>query len=380
MRASSLSLVEINENNLSENIRLFKNHLGKNVEFAPVIKSNAYGHGLREVVGICLKNGVSTFCVASLEEALLVRELSSEARIICLGYVSIKEVREAVGKSIELTVFNEKTIEQVSKQSVKQKKKSQIHLKVETGTNRQGFLPEKAIKAALLAASSEGVMLRGVSTHFANIEDTTEHEFAIGQMKIFAEITKNIKKVTKSPIQIHNACSAATILFPETHNDLVRVGISLYGIWPSKETFLSSKISGKNFSLKPVLSWKTIISQVKTVEKGSFVGYGCTYKTSTKSKLAYIPIGYYDGYDRSLSNIGWVLVRGKRAPVRGRVCMNVVIIDVTDIKGAKLEDEVVLLGRQGDEVITAEIMASLCGTINYEILSRINPLIKRNVI
>lgn len=380
MKASSLSTVEISEKNLSNNLSIFRKLLGEKTEFAPVIKSNAYGHGFKEVMEICVRRKVKTFCVSFLEEAILARKISPESRIICLGYVALKDIPEAVENDIELTVFNSETIRAVSLTAIRLGRQSKIHLKLETGTNRQGFTAEKGLKAANLSVSLGGIEVKGLSTHFANIEDTTEHEFAKSQIKIFGELTRKIRKIIRHRVQLHTACSAAAILFPKTYNDLARIGISLYGIWPSKETLLSAKMSGKSLDLKPVMRWKTIISQIKTVSAGSFVGYGCTYKTASRTKLAYLPVGYYDGYDRSLSNIGWVLVRGKRAPVRGRVCMNVVIIDVTGIEGVKLEDEAVLLGRQGSEIISAETIASLCGTINYEILTRINPLIKRQVI
>ncbi len=380
MRASSLSIVEINSDNLANNILLFKKILGQKAEFSPVIKSNAYGHGFKEVMNICIDNKVRTFCVSFIEEALLAREISPEARIICLGYIALKDIGEAVRKDIELTVFNHQTIKKASREAIRQNKKARIHIKLETGTNRQGYSEKEALKAAELSKNLAGVELAGISTHFANIEDTTEHEFAKRQIEVFETITEKIRKKAQGNFQLHTACSAAAILFPKTYYDLARIGISLYGIWPSKETFISAKLSGKLLDLKPVLTWKTIITQVKSVSPGSYVGYGCTFKTTNKTKLAYLPIGYYDGFDRSLSNAGWVLVRGKRAPVRGRVCMNVVIIDVTGIDGVKAEDEAVIIGRQGKESISAEIFASLCGTINYEVLSRINPLIKRKVI
>jgi alanine racemase len=177
------------------------------------------------------------------------------------------------------------------------------------------------------------------------------------------------------------SCSASAILFPDTYFDMVRAGIGMYGLWPSKETFLSCRLQKREpLRLEPVLSWKTRIAQVKKVPKGSFIGYGCTYRVSRKSVLAVLPIGYYDGYDRGLSNSSYVLVRGKRAPLRGRVAMDFIVVDVTDIPHVELEDEVVLLGKDGEESIRADDLASLVGTINYEIVTRINPLIPRIVI
>ena len=162
---------------------------------------------------------------------------------------------------------------------------------------------------------------------------------------------------------------------------MARVGIGVYGLWPSKETHLSCVQNNREpVDLKPVLTWKSKIVQVKDVPEGSFIGYGCTYKTTRATKVAVLPVGYYDGYDRLLSNLSYVLIKGKRAPLRGRVAMNFIVVDVTDIPGVRLEDEAVLIGRQGPEKITAEYIASLCGTINYEIVTRINPLLPRLVI
>ena len=163
---------------------------------------------------------------------------------------------------------------------------------------------------------------------------------------------------------------------------MVRAGISSYGLWSSKETYISHKLLNKenNITLKPVLTWKTIIGQIKTIPAGSYIGYGCTYKTTTETKLAILPVGYYDGYDRRLSNKGYVLINGKRAPIRGRVCMNMIIVDITHIDKVNLEDEVILLGKSVNEEITSEELASKVGTINYEIVDRINPLIERIIV
>jgi len=180
----------------------------------------------------------------------------------------------------------------------------------------------------------------------------------------------------KIPLK-HSANSAATLLFPETHFEMVRPGIATYGMWPSDETFLS--FSGERdakISLVPALSWKTKIAQIKTVPSGEFIGYGCTYKTTRDSKIAILPVGYYDGYDRGISG-AHVLIHGKRAALRGRVCMNIIMVDVTDIPEASLEDEVVLMGKSGEEVISPEQFAKWAGTINYEVTTRINERIPR---
>ncbi|MBI5267702.1 MAG: alanine racemase, partial [candidate division Zixibacteria bacterium] len=194
----------------------------------------------------------------------------------------------------------------------------------------------------------------------------------------FVTLSNRMRKLGIAPKVRHTASSAAMILFDKTRFDLVRPGISLYGHWPSKETYVSFLMSGGHNELfAPVLSWKTRITQIKDLPAGAFVGYGCTYRTTTPTRLAVLPIGYYDGYARALSNQAYVLVRGKRAPVRGRICMNLMMIDVTHIPGAKLRDEVTLIGRDKNEQISAEQVASWAGTINYEILSRLGGHIPR---
>ena len=182
------------------------------------------------------------------------------------------------------------------------------------------------------------------------------------------------------PRLLHTACSAALILFDKTRLDLVRPGIAAYGHWPSKETYLSYRLQGgSNDLFKPVMSWRTRVTQLKQVPADSFIGYGCTYRTTAPAKLAVLPVGYADGYDRKLSNLAYVLIKGRRAPVRGRICMNLMMVDVTDIKGVRLGEEVTLMGRDADEILTAEQLAAWAGSINYEILARLSPLIPRVV-
>ena len=225
--------------------------------------------------------------------------------------------------------------------------------------------------------SNKSVELAGVSTHFANIEDTTDHSYAFSQLEIYKEAIKVIDDYGFEKYVRHTACSAAAVLFEKTHFDMIRLGISMYGMWSSTETQVGAKQEKVNIELRSALTWKTRIAHIKSLPAGTCVSYGCTEKLNAKTKTAVIPVGYWDGYDRGLSSIGNVLVRGQRCRVLGRVCMNMVVIEVEQINDLKLEDEVVLLGKQGSEVITAEEIAKKLDTINYEITTRINPLIKR---
>ncbi|MBD3403596.1 alanine racemase, partial [candidate division GN15 bacterium] len=216
---------------------------------------------------------------------------------------------------------------------------------------------------------------------FANIEDTTRHEYADQQLKNFKTLVARLNKAGIKPGILHTASSAAMILFEKTRFDLVRPGISLYGYWPSKETYLSYRLhGGDNDIFRPVLSWRTKITQIKRVPADSFIGYGCTYRTTAATRLAVLPVGYYDGYPRALSNQAYVLINGRRAPVRGRICMNLMMVDITDIKGVKPGAEVTLIGVDGDEVLTAGSLADWAGTIHYEILGRLSQGSRRRIV
>jgi alanine racemase len=276
-------------------------------------------------------------------------------------------------------ICNRQSLSLLGKLADRRKVQVKTHLKLETGTNRQGVSESELPGFAAVYQKHAGLMKpHGAATHFANIEDTTSHDYAEQQLKCFSRLLKQMAALKIKPRLRHTACSAALILFDKTRFELVRPGIAAYGHWPSKETYLSYRLQGgSNDLFHPVLSWKTRVTQVKQVPADSFVGYGCTYRTTARTRLAVLPIGYADGYDRQLSNLAYVLINGRRAPVRGRVCMNLTMVDITDIKGVRMGDEVTLIGRNGDEVLTAEQLASWAGTINYEILARLSPLIER---
>jgi alanine racemase len=257
---------------------------------------------------------------------------------------------------------------------------ARVHLKAETGTNRLGVQAEALLELARTIGKYPQLRLEGLSTHFANIEDVTEHQFAERQLGRFMEACNLLEQNGFAIPVKHTACTAATMLFPKTHFNLARVGIGIYGLWPSKETRISALQTGIALNdLKPALTWKTRVAQIKTVRTGETIGYGCTDLATQDTRVAVLPVGYYEGYDRRLSSVGYVLVRGRRAPVRGRACMNMIMVDVTSIPEVSIEDEAVLLGRQGEDSVSAETIAGKIGSINYEVVSRINPLIPRIV-
>ncbi len=378
MSWSPLSWIEVDRSALLHNFRRFRELIGPERLLCAVIKANAYGHGLTETAGVLGGEKSLWFGVHSIEEAGLLRDSGIRQPILILGAVPPDGLDEAVRLGARITVSEERTVRLLSEICRRMKRTAHVHLKVETGTYRQGVPPVEAARLARRIAGRPGLILEGVSSHFANIEDTTDPSYPRRQLALFQDAIRRMERLRlRIPIR-HMSCTASTILFPETYHSLCRVGIGLYGCWPSKETFLSCRLLKRRpVELRPVLSWKCRVSQVKTVPRGAAVGYGGTYRTTRRTTLAVLPVGYSDGYSRVLSNASFVLLRGRRAPVRGRVAMNFLVVDVTDIPGVRLGDPATLLGRDGGDACPAEHLAALSGTISYEILSRINPRLPR---
>lgn len=376
-----LSWIELSERAVKKNIAaLSKAAGGKSLAIS--IKANAYGHGIEEICQLLSKQAaVEYVTVHSLEEAARARAAGWERRIMLLGPFQLNEAADVIELEVEPVIFELQQLKALHQRAAKKKTKVATHLKLETGTNRQGITEDELIKFSEAYKRSEWLQRPyGASTHFANIEDTTNHDYAQFQLNNFSRLISTMRSLGISPKIRHTASSAATILFDKTHFDMVRPGIAAYGCWPSKETYLSYRLlGGKNDLFEPVLSWKTRVTHLKKVAADSFVGYGCTYRTTSPTKLAILPIGYYDGFARELSNQAYVLIDGNRAPVRGRICMNLTMVDISDIKSVKLEDEVVLIGRSGDEAVTAESLASLYHSINYEVLARLSPSTPRMI-
>ena len=380
MRKDFLTTVEISRAALTSNLFQFRKQVGNRTKIMAVVKSNAYGHGIQEVSKIVSQNGADWLGINSLEEGMNLREEKIKLPILIMGYIPLAKLGEAIKNNLSFVVYNQETIKQAERQASKLDKKAKVHLKVETGTNRQGIDLKEVVPFAKFCLTLKNIFLEGIYTHYANIEDTLNSDFAMEQLGKFQKALQIIKAAgVKIPIR-HTACTAATILYNQTFFDMVRVGIGLYGLWPSRETKVSAQERKIEIKLRPVLSWKTKVAQVKEVPKGETIGYGRTFKTSRKTKIAILPVGYWDGYDRGLSNSGRVLIRGRFAPVVGRVCMNMIVVDVTNIPGVKTEDEVALIGKQGKNEITAEEIAQKLGTINYEVVTRINPLLPREVV
>ncbi len=372
------SWVEISRAALRHNLQLFKDLVQPAVGVLAVVKANAYGHGLALVTRECAAAGVAMLGVHSAEEAAAVRRIAPAVPVLVMGYITPGQIAQVVDENVHVLLSSRQVLQALAAHAARLGRPLPVHIKVDTGTHRQGVSPQEAAELAR-AAASRGLAVVGVATHFANIEDTTDHSYAQRQLDRFRGAAAAVRGVVGELPWVHAACSAAALLFREADFTLVRVGISLYGHWPSRETYLSWLLAhGRDgLRLEPVLAWRVLVGQVKTVAAGEPIGYGLTYRTTRLSQIAVLPVGYAEGYPRALSNRARVLLHGRAARVVGRVCMNVIMVDVTDIPGVGEGDVATLIGRDGEERVSAEELAELAGTINYEILAGISTTLPR---
>jgi alanine racemase len=351
---------------LSANMQAFRSLVGAGTRILAVVKADAYGHGLLLASRAFLDGGADVLGVHSLTELSRLRAGGLDVPVLVLGPLTTDEVAAAAALDAEITVGSLAAL----RDAVAAGTECRLHLKVETGVNRQGIIEAEWAACRDILAAAPHCRLVGLSSHFADIEDTTDHGFAEAQMARFATWRGTLAAAGHDGLAAHMSCSAAVLVWDRTHGDLARVGVSAYGIWPSRETRVALQRRGREeLRLQPALTWRVRVSQVRDVPAGETVGYGRTWKAMTDSRVAVLPVGYADGLPRALGGRGHVLLHGRRAPLVGRVCMNLCMVDVTNIPAAAAGDEAVLLGRQGDETITAEMLADQLGTIAYEVLT-----------
>lgn len=381
-----LSWVEIDSKAIKYNIRNLSDLTRKRVKFMSVVKSNAYGHGLVEFAKVAVEAGAEYLGVVNIDEALELRKSGIKVPIIVLGYVQPVRAKEAQKNNIEISVVSHEHAVDLIHQRFSPKLK--VHVKVETGINRLGIQKKNVLSVFKELSKSKKIEIEGIYSHLASVEENNL-DYTGDQFKEFGEILEILKKYNFKIRIKHIAASGANLLFMESHFDIVRCGIACYGLWPSEENkknfYAEADLDTPRPFLKPALSYKTRVVQVKNIN-GGYIGYGCTYRVTRAMRVAVIPIGYYEGFDRGLScssskeakrgeksKCGEVLIAGKRCPVVGRVCMNMTIVDVSKVnpKDIHVGDEVVIIGKQDKEKITAEEVAEKIGTINYEIVSRI---------
>ena len=369
----SLTYIEINRRNLFHNLRQFKN-IAPHSELWPVVKSNAYGHGFLEIISLLNEaKEVSGLAVVNLSEALLARDLSS-LPVMVLSYFdsSAKDLlREALVQQIILPIYNQESYQAIATLAAEQSIRALVNIKIDTGTHRLGFSVEDQDLVAEIV-DNQHLKVVGFFTHFAESEAENLH-FTEEQQAILDQITKPWPKIKK-----HSACSAAAISYQPARKDMIRLGLSLYGLWPSFATQKRGMVQGVN--LLPVLSLKTKIIQIKKIKAGDGVGYNRTFIADEDIDLAILPIGYYEGLPRSLSNVGQVLINGQRCRIRGNICMNLTMVELPKVQQSKVGDEVVLIGQSREESMTVEELASKAQTIAYEIVARLNSSLEKIIV
>lgn len=363
---------EINLDHIAHNVREIERLVGKRTELMAVVKADAYGHGVLETVQTMIENGASRLAVSMLDEAIQLRKIGIDLPILVLSYTSPARADEILKYHITQTVYSHELAKALSDEAVRQGTKARVHIKIDTGMSRVGFLPGySAVKDVVEIQKLPGIIVEGIFSHFATA-DEKDRSYTLHQMELFESIVSELNRIgILIPIR-HIANSAAILQYPEATMDLVRPGIILYGIYPSQE------VDRSVIDLKAAMTLKATVTLVKWIENGTSVSYGRKFTASSKTKVATLPVGYADGYSRLLTGKGRVLINGQYAPVIGSICMDQCMIDVTSIEGEiKVGDEVVLLGKQGEREITADEIAGLMGTIPYEIVCIIGKRIPR---
>ncbi|MGB7946039.1 MAG: alanine racemase [Candidatus Binatia bacterium] len=351
------------------NFRQIRSKIGSQVKILSMVKANAYGHGAAAVAIALAAEGSDAFGVATLEEGVELRQANINAPILVLAGAYPEQIEQFFDLHLTPVVHDLESLKQLDAAVRSSKRKLRVHLKVDTGMGRLGLLAAEIDSWLPAIQRLNALEIEGVFSHFSHAE-SVEGDYTRQQLRIFQHAIDRLRSGGIGPTVVHLANSAATITLPASYFDMVRPGLMLYGIYPSPTM-------ANQISLKPVLSWTTRVLQIKKVPVGTSVSYGQTFITERKSHIATLPLGYADGYPRLLSNRGEVLVKGKKAPVVGRVCMDLTMIDVTDIREIRQGDEVVLLGRQGDAEISADEMAAWSNTISYEILTSIGARVTR---
>ena len=353
--------IEIDLDAIAQNVKNIKQLIGEKKELMAVVKGNAYGHNILEVSSVVLNNGATQLAVARLEEGIFLRKAGITVPILILGLTLKQQAELLVSYNITPTVCEYEMIEKLSESAIKEDKVVKVHLKVDTGMGRIGIFSHDILRFIKRIRALKNVEIEGIFTHFS-VADEKDKTYTEKQFRKFMGVLTALEKEgIRIPIK-HLGNSATLLDLPHMWLDLVRPGISIYGLYPSTEV-------QKTIKLIPAHSFKTRIVFLKELSMGESIGYGRTYTTNQRrTKVASLPLGYADGYNRLLSNQGEVLVRGSRFNIIGRICMDQTMIDVTNLPQVEIGDEVVLWGRQGQEEITVEEIAEKIGTINYEIV------------
>jgi len=370
------SYIELSESAIQNNINFIQKFIGEDVMFSAVVKGNAYGHGIEHYCPLAHKYGVRHFSVFSANEALNVLKAlpNHEFTVMIMGQIDNSQLAWAIENEVEFYVFEQDRLNEAIATAKKMGKKALIHVELETGMNRTGF-PQNEFAATFkkIEANLAHIEVKGICTHFAGAENIANYKRIKDQISRFKRYETKLKNYQWLEAKKHLASSAATIRYPSTRMDLVRVGIFQFGFFPTQETFVTycNKHKTSKNPMQPVLSWKSKVMDVKTVKTGEFIGYGTSFLTNHPTKIALTPIGYSFGYSRSLSNQGKVLINGSRFAVIGIVNMSMLAVDVSMDPTIKKGDEVVLIGKQGNQELSVSSFSDFSQLINYELLARL---------
>jgi alanine racemase len=360
---------EIDLDAIAFNVEQFRQHIGPGAEVIAVVKANAYGHGAARVAQAALEAGARRLAVHRAIEGVELRREGIKAPVLIMGYTPAEGADMIVEHRLTPSLITLEFAQALSGRAAAAGVKIPVHVKVDTGMSRYGLMPDEVVAFIQALRALPGIMVEGLFTHFATA-DSLDQTYVRQQLALFKQVLFAVQQIGFQPPLVHACNSAATMQLPEAHFNAVRIGIAMYGMHPSSEW-------PPVFEIRPALTLKSRVSRVRELPAGAGVSYGRTYITSEPTRAALVPVGYGDGYHRILSNKGEVLIRGQRAPILGRVCMDQFVVDINHIPGVRQDDEVVLVGRQGQGEIRAEEVAALAGTINYEVTTSLLPRVVR---
>ncbi len=361
---------------LEHNIKLIRQQLSPDCLLSVAVKANAYGHGLIETSRELAKLGVDWLCVTSSDEGVLLRQAGLKLPILIIGPIGQPDLLKILKFNLKTFIYDLNLAKELNNLAKQSKKFAAVHLKIDTGMSRQGININDLEQFITTLNKLTRLKLEGIATHFATADESKDNPPFLKQLTTFNRAIKLAEATTGKKLIKHCANSAATLLYPQTHFDLVRVGIAAYGCYPSAAVF--KLWERRHQPLQPVMSVTTKVSQLKSISKGVGISYGLTFKAPRPLKLALLPIGYFDGLNRQLSNQGQVIINGQLAPIVGRICMDITLVDVTKIKNVSVGTVVTIIGINKQLTITAADLAQKTNTINYEVLTNWKESIARN--
>lgn len=377
------STIELSRSAYANNIRFLRSIINEKITLSCVLKGNAYGHGIEQVAQLAQENGITHFSVFSRYEAERLLQVVDENVSIMIMGDHCNDWEWIVKNRIDCFIYNQESLEAILRKGIELGIKPRIHIEFETGMNRTGFNTKELTPLMnQLIDNKDKFSLEGVCTHLAGAESITNYHRLQKQLRLFNHVIKKFEQNNLKPKYKHSACSAALMNYPKSTFNLVRVGILQYGFWPSKETFIKHVFNNKfkEDPLKRVIGWKTRVLDCKSVKAGEFIGYGTSYLAERDTVVAVLPVGYSNGYSRSLSNTGRIIINGIRVGVVGTINMNMTLVDVTDLDEVSIGDTAILIGEENGHKITVSSFSELSNQLNYELLTRLPNSIERKII